>query len=83
MISSTIWNKQARVNSFKDYLWSLKKFTSAHLFQIAREKLCDYVLIIYMKKYEIAYQNFTEAKRASDILRSVKTTAYDQNNNIQ
>ena len=45
-----------------------------------------------MKKYEIAYRNYTEAKRAhqvqkiinsnpaSDIVRSVKTTAYDQNN---
>ena len=29
---------------------SLKKFTSAYLFQIAREKSCDYLLITYMKK---------------------------------
>ena len=47
-----------------------------------------------MKKYEIAYHYYAEAKRASsakiiysnpasDIVRSVKTTAYDQNNNIQ
>ena len=46
-----------------------------------------------MKKYEIAYHNYAEAKRASnakiiysnltsDTVRSVKTTAYDQNNNI-
>ena len=46
-----------------------------------------------MKKYEIAYHNYAEAKRASnakiiysnptsDTMRSVKTTAYDQNNNI-
>ena len=27
-----------------------EKFTSACLFQIAREKSCDYLLIIYMKK---------------------------------
>ena len=27
------------------------------LFQIAREKSCDYVLIIYMEKYEMAYHN--------------------------
>ena len=32
---------------------SLKKFTSAYLFQIAREKSCDYLLIIYMKKFEM------------------------------
>ena len=31
-------------------LWSLKKCTSAYLFQIAREKSCDYLLIIFMKK---------------------------------
>ena len=43
-------------------LWSLKKFTSPFLFQIAQEKSCDYVLIIYMKKYEIAYHNYAEAK---------------------
>ena len=35
-------------------LWSLKKFTNAYLFQIAQEKSYDYVIIIYMKKYEIA-----------------------------
>ena len=64
MISSAIWNKQARVNFFKDYL---KKFTSAHLFQIVRGKSCDYVLIIYMKKYEIAYHNYAEAKRAHQV----------------
>ena len=60
MISSAIWNKLARVNYFKDQqnctspqgecnLWSLKKLTSACLFQIAREKSCDYVLITYME----------------------------------
>ena len=27
-----------------------EKFTSAYLFLIAREKSCDYLLIIYMKK---------------------------------
>ena len=28
-----------------------KKFTSAHLFQIAQEKSLDYLLIIYMKRF--------------------------------
>ena len=27
-----------------------KKFTSAYLFQIAREKSCDYLLIIHLTK---------------------------------
>ena len=27
-----------------------EKFTSAYLFQIAQEKSCDYLLIMYMKK---------------------------------
>ena len=48
-------------------LWSLKTFTHAYLFQIAREKSCDYVLIIYMKKYYIAYHNYAEAKRAHQV----------------
>ena len=43
-------------------LWSLKKIASGYFFQIAQEKSCDYVLIIYMKKYQIAYHNYTEAK---------------------
>ena len=30
-----------------------EKFTSAYLFQIAREKSCDYLLIICMKKFEM------------------------------
>ena len=28
-----------------------EKFTSAYLFQIAQEKSCDYLLIIYMEKF--------------------------------
>ena len=37
-------------------MWSLKKFTSAHLFQIAREKSCDYLLIIFMKKLRDSFK---------------------------
>ena len=48
----------------------------------AREKSCDYALIIYKKIYEIAYHNYAEAKRAHQV-HSVKTTACDQNSNIQ
>ena len=61
MISSAIWNKQARVNFSKTnkivpalgrvQCGVLEKFTSAYLFQIAQEKSCDYLLIIYMKKF--------------------------------
>ena len=36
-------------------LRSSKKLTIVCLFQIAQEKSCDYMLIIYMKKDEIAY----------------------------
>ena len=32
---------------------SLKTFTNSHLFQIAREKSCDYFLIMYIGKFEI------------------------------
>ena len=75
-------------------MWFLKKFRSAYLFQIAWEKSCDYVLIIYMKKYEIAYIIMQKqsmhikckiiySNLASNIVRSVKTTLYNQNNNTQ
>ena len=37
---------------------------------------------MYMKKFEIAYHNYAEAKRAHQE-HSVKTTAYDQNSNRQ
>ena len=50
-------NKQEEIFLKTNNLWSLKKLTSACLFQIAREKSCDYVLIIYMEKYEMAYHN--------------------------
>ena len=66
MISSAIWNKWARVN-FSDFFFFNKiaravgrvqfvvfeKFTRAYLFQIAQEKSCDYLLIIYMKKFRV------------------------------
>ena len=63
MISSAIWNKQARVNFSKTHKIAralraraslhvrvYEKLISAYLFQIAQEKSCDYLLIIYMKK---------------------------------
>ena len=34
---------------------------------MAREKSCDYVLLKYMKKYEIAYHDYAEAKRAHQV----------------
>ena len=49
---------------------SLKKFTSAYLFQIAREKSCDYLLIIYMKKFEMVKQ-----KKRTRITQSGKNCA--------
>ena len=56
MISSAIWDK-AQVNLSKTnnqyglvQFVVFEKFTSADLSQIAREKSCDYLLIIYMLK---------------------------------
>ena len=46
-------NKIARAHRVSAILHLL----SAYLFQIAREKSCDYVLIIYIEKYEMAYHN--------------------------
>ena len=49
MISSAIWDKSARARA----IWlAFEKFTSADLSQIAREKSCDYLLIIYMQKFD-------------------------------
>ena len=60
MISSAIWDKLAQVNFSR--LTKLhepvrrvqfvvfEKFTSADLSQIAREKSCDYLLIIHIQK---------------------------------
>ena len=51
IISPAIWNKQALVNFSKTsksyglmHFVVFEKFTSAYLFQIAREKLCDYLV---------------------------------------
>ena len=40
--------------------------TSAYLFQISREKSCDYVLITYITKYH----NCAEAKRAHQVKKN-------------
>ena len=65
MISSSIWDKSARVNFQR--LTKLhkpvgrvqfvvfEKFTSADLSQIARDKSCDYLLIIYMQKFHFNF----------------------------
>ena len=56
MISSAIWDKLARVNVSKTNQIArarfvvFEKFTSADLSQIAREKSCDYLLIIHIQK---------------------------------
>ena len=38
-----------------------EKFTSAYFFQIAQEKSCDYLLIIYMKKFRDGLAEETHA----------------------
>ena len=40
----------------KKKFFFFKKFTSAYLFQIAREKSCDYLLITYVKKFKMVKQ---------------------------
>ena len=47
-----------------------EKFTSAYLFQIAEEKSCDNLLIIYMKNLEMVKQ-----KKRTRITQSRKTCA--------
>ena len=49
--------KQIFNNFIEIIVPSLKKLTSVYLFQIAREKSWDYVLIKDMKKYEMVYHN--------------------------
>ena len=51
MISSAIWNKATKVHkpTGRVHFVAFEKFKSAYLFQIAREKSCDYLLLIYMK----------------------------------
>ena len=59
------WDSTA-VYQYVDVNWSLTKwvqFTSAYLFQSAREKSCDHVLITYITKYH----NCAEAKRAHQV----------------
>ena len=41
-----------------------EKFTSVYLFQIEREKSCDYLLIIYMKKCRDGLARETHAYHA-------------------
>ena len=57
----------------------MKKFTRAYLFQIAREKSFDYLLIIYTKKFLHAdwWKNFemVEQKERTRITRSGKNCA--------
>ena len=60
-------NKIARARRARAICGLSKKLTSAYLFQTAPEKSYDYVLVMYMKKYEIAYHNYAEAKRAHQV----------------
>ena len=41
-----------------------EKFTSAYLFQIPQEKSCDYLSIIYMKKFPDGYAEEAHAYHA-------------------
>ena len=61
MISSAIWGKSVRVRLIKLHkpvgrvqFVVFEKFTSADFSQIAREKSCDYLLIIRIQKFYTA-----------------------------
>ena len=69
MISSAIWDKSAEVNFSKTNkiararreiaICGLWKIYSADLSQSAREKSCDYLIIIYMQKFDLRISSFT------------------------
>ena len=52
-------------------LWSSKKFTSAYLFQIEREKSCDYLLMIFMKKLRDSFKITLESFRSEFTAKSL------------
>ena len=53
-------------------MWSLKKFTSAYLFQIEREKSCDYVLITYMMHDQNSNNDIFTSLRRNKVLSPAK-----------
>ena len=53
-----------------------EKFTSAYLFQIAREKSCDYLLIIYTKKITTT-KKFLTGRAFSSFNRLAETDHYN------
>ena len=81
MISSAIWDKLARINFSKTNQIArpvgrvqfvvFEKFTRANVSQIAREKSCDYLLIIHIQKLYTA----TSGCQTKDVfsLKTVKT----------
>ena len=91
MILSAIWNDKTNKITGECNLWSLKKLTSAYLFQIAWEKSCDYVLIIWWDSLSLLGRSKAHTSSAkmiysnptSAVVHSVKTTTYDQNNGTQ
>ena len=82
-------NKIARARRASAILWSLKKLTSACLFQIAREKSCDYLLIICMEntRWSIIIKHKQSARQVQKIIYSNRAfsqnNCVDQNNNMQ
>ena len=90
----TWFRVQFWINKHDIFFQRLRKFTSAYLFQIARKKPCDYILMIYIKIRDSWSQLCRSKARAltakifhlnpeGDIARSVKTTACDQRNNLR
>ena len=56
MISSAIWDKSTQFFFARARRANVScGLTSADLFQIAREKSCDYLLIINMQKFDLLF----------------------------
>ena len=73
---------QFGINKHEKIFQRLTKFTSAYSFQIAREKSCDYLLIVYMKSAR-CYHNYAEATRFNHVQKKIiQTSALDQNNSF-
>ena len=63
-----LWSLRKFTLSSSCNSWSLTKFYKC-LFtsNCMKKKWCDFVLIIYMRKYQIAHHNYAKAKRAHQV----------------
>ena len=92
MISSANWDKSAQVDVSKTYQISWARRTNAicglwkiykcWFIQIAREKPCDYLLIIYMQKLESLFFFYMSALVTAPCSRLQMTTSITIGQNV-